>query len=261
LEQGRFSFTEPSAANPWLLLESDTQDGAIPAIADANSLTYVLHKKVGEELVLPDGVRLRFVAALRDSVFQSELIISEARFLKAFPRQEGFRVFLIDAPEGKHDEVAADVENALSDQGIDVIPTAEKLAGFHRVENTYLSTFQMLGGLGLLLGTAGLAAILFRNVLERRRELALLASVGYRRSTLLRLVLAENLLLLFAGLAAGIAAAALAISPVIASRGFAASLVSMAGMLLLVAAAGVIATIVAAVAAMRQPLVSSLRAG
>ena len=39
------------------------------------------------------------------------------------------------------------------------------------MENTYLSTFQTLGGLGLVLGTFGLAAVLLRNVLERRREL------------------------------------------------------------------------------------------
>ena len=62
------------------------------------------------------------------------------------------------------------------------MPTAERLAEFHAVENTYLSTFQTLGGLGLLVGTVGLAAVLLRNVLERRRELALLArsAIGAR---------------------------------------------------------------------------------
>ena len=45
----RFSFTESSGEkkNPWLLLDEAQPDGAIPAIADANSITYVLHKKVG----------------------------------------------------------------------------------------------------------------------------------------------------------------------------------------------------------------------
>jgi ABC-type lipoprotein release transport system permease subunit len=64
------------------------------------------------------------------------------------------------------------------------VPTEERLANFHRVENTYLSTFQMLGGLGLILGTLGMAAVLLRNVLERRRELALLRAVGLRLQTL-----------------------------------------------------------------------------
>ena len=79
--------------------------------------------------------------------------------------------------------------------------TAERLAEFHRVENTYISTFQTLGGLGLLVGTIGLAAVLLRNVLERRRELALLGAVGYRRAHVFAIVLAENVLLLVWGLA------------------------------------------------------------
>jgi len=33
------------------------------------------------------------------------------------------------------------------------------------VENTYLATFQALGGLGLLLGALGLAVVLLRSVL------------------------------------------------------------------------------------------------
>ena len=70
------------------------------------------------------------------------------------------------------------IEDALTDFGADAIGTAERLAAFHRVENTYLSTFQTLGGLGLLLGTVGLATVLLRNALERRRELALLGAVG-----------------------------------------------------------------------------------
>ena len=71
-------------------------------------------------------------------------------------------------------------------------PRANGFAGFHRVENTYLSTFQMLGGLGLLLGTLGMAAVLLRNVLERRRELALLRAVGYNAGHLALMVIAEN---------------------------------------------------------------------
>ena len=93
------------------------------------------------------------------------------------------------------------LESRLSDFGVDVASTAERLAGFHRVEYTYLSTFQMLGGLGLVLGTLGLGAILLRNVLERRRELALLRALGYTQSDFLTMVVAENVLLLVGGLA------------------------------------------------------------
>ena len=87
--------------------------------------------------------------------------------------------------------------------GADAVPTAQRLAEFHAVENTYLSTFQTLGGLGLLVGTVGLAAVLLRNVLERRKELALLRAVGYGRSHLFAIILSENAVLLGWGLAAG----------------------------------------------------------
>ena len=109
---------------------------------------------------------------------------------------------------GKFTEV---MEESLGDVGFDVSPTEDKLARFHAVENTYLSTFQMLGMLGLLLGTVGLAVVLLRNVLERRRELALLKAVGYTRKQLGFVVLAENGLLLIAGLGIGVAAAVLAV--------------------------------------------------
>ncbi len=256
LASNRFSFA--GRRQSWADLEKDQPDGAIPAMADANSLAYVLHRKVGEELTV-GGARLRVVGALRDSVFQSELVISERHFLKAFPAWQGYRVFLIDAPPASVAKVAADLENALADHGMDVVSTQEKLAGFHRVENTYLSTFQTLGALGLLLGTVGLAAIVFRNVLERRRELALLTAAGYGREALSRLVLKENLLTLGAGLGAGVAAAALAIAPVLASRGAHFSALGLGGMLLAVLVTGVAAAWIATRLALRLPLLSGLR--
>ena len=105
------------------------------------------------------------------------------------------------------------VEKELETFGVDAVTTAERLDAFHRVENTYLSTFQALGGLGLLLGTIGLAAVMFRNVLERRRELALLRAVGYNARNVTQMILAEAVLLLGAGLAAGALCAAIAIAP------------------------------------------------
>ena len=74
----------------------------MPVIADANSMNYVLHLKLGEDLILPSGkdgqpVRLRLVAALADSIFQSELVMAEKNFLRHFA-DEGYRFFLIETP-------------------------------------------------------------------------------------------------------------------------------------------------------------------
>ncbi|HLA83376.1 MAG TPA: ABC transporter permease, partial [Thermoguttaceae bacterium] len=52
-----------------------------------------------------------------------------------------------------------------------------------------------------MLGTLGLAVVQLRNVVERRRELAVLRAVGLRSRQIAWLVLAENGFLLIAGLA------------------------------------------------------------
>jgi ABC-type lipoprotein release transport system permease subunit len=244
--------------NPWMLLESRLPGGAVPAIADANSMTYSLHRKLGEEFEL-GGVRYRIVAALQDSVFQGELLVSEENFLRLFPDSAGYRFFLLSTPPGKADEVARTLTAALSDYGFVVQPTAARLASFHKVENTYLSTFRALGGLGLLLGTVGLAAVLLRNVLERRRELALLRAVGYRPRHLFTMVLAENVFLLLMGLATGAVCAALATAPAVSARGGHVPLASLAVLLALVSATGIVSSAVATAAALSSPLLDALK--
>ncbi len=269
LSQSRFRFQatlsgsrEPE--NPWQLLHQELPDGVIPVIADANSMQYVLHRQLGEELVLnaqgEAPLRLRLVGALQDSLFQSELIMSEKHFLRAFPRIEGFRFFLMDTPPGTGEEITATLEDRLSDYGFDAVPTAVRLAAFHRVNNTYLSTFQALGGMGLLLGTFGLGVVLLRNVLERRREFALMTAVGYHSGHLARLVISENFLLLGWGLLFGIFSAVVAILPAWRSTGGHLSLTALAWLLLAVLAAGLISSLAAVRAVTRSPVAPTLRA-
>src|SRR5207244_4019758 len=121
----------------------------IPVIADANSMTYVLHKALGDELEINNDsgtpVKLKLVAALSDSLLQGELLMSERNFTRLFPNIPGQRFFLIDT--AKPGEVGAKLEERLGDYGFDVQETGTKLAEFHQVENTYLSTFQALGAL------------------------------------------------------------------------------------------------------------------
>ncbi len=260
LRSAHFTFQDAvtRGGDPWLLLEKPLPDGAIPAIADANSMTYVLHLKLGEDLVV-NGTHFRMVAALQDSLFQSELLISSGNFLRLFPDVEGYRFFLIQAPGGSVQAVTGTLEDALSDYGFDIQPAAARLAGFHRVENTYLSTFRSLGALGLVLGTVGLAAILLRNVLERRRELALLRAVGYRPLHLAMMVLGENLLLLLMGLGTGTVCALLAIAPAAAARGGQLPLASIGLLLAAVVATGTAASLAATRVALRTPLLAALR--
>jgi putative ABC transport system permease protein len=269
VREGRFAFaaslaaTDAERANPWLLLDRLPEDGTVPAIADANSLQYVLHHRLGDVMEIDRGtgapLRLRFVATLRDSLFQGEILVAERPFLAAFPEDPGYRFFLLDAPAARAAEVAGALESSLERLGLDLASAPERIDRFHRVENAYLSTFQTLGALGLLLGTAGLAAVLLRNALERRRELALLRAVGYGRPALTRLVLAEHGLLLAAGLGIGVVSALVAIAPAALERGARLPVVPIAVLTAAIAAVGLAASLVAARLLHRAPLLPALK--
>jgi ABC-type antimicrobial peptide transport system permease subunit len=289
IESNRFTFqdslaiTDAEKANPWLLLNKSSRKvnveglanenpkskienpkSAIPVIVDANSLTYVLHLKLGDDFLLEqngkEALRLRIVAALSDSLFQGEFIMSEKNFLNAFKDEGGYGFFLLDVKPENQQAVTAGLEEKLTDYGFDVRSTSEKLASFHRVENTYISTFQTLGALGLLLGTLGLATVLLRNVLERRRELALLKAIGYNSRHFALMVIAENALLLVCGLVIGTACALLAIAPAFLARGGHLPTVSLVLLLFAVLITGLTASVFATRAALRLPLLASLRA-
>jgi putative ABC transport system permease protein len=265
----RFAFQDSLAStpekknNPWLLLESKPQDGAIPAIGDANTIQYILHLSLGQEFEVRRSngtpVRMRLVGALRDSILQGELVISEANFVGVFPEQEGYRFFLLDVPQGSAESLIQPLDEHLANWGFSTESTRERLAAYHKVENTYLSTFQSLGALGLILGTAGLAAVLLRNVLERRRELALLRAVGYRRQTLAVIIVAENIVLLILGLAGGTICALLSIIPALHARGGSFPLAMVSLILAGVLFVGVMSSVLAVIAALRSPLLEALK--
>jgi ABC-type antimicrobial peptide transport system permease subunit len=101
--------------------------------------------------------------------------------------------------------------------------------------------------------------VLLRNVLERRKELALLRAVGYRPRHLAAMVLAENAFLLIMGLATGALCATVAVAPAVAARGGHVPLLSLAALLAAVLAAGLIASVAATALALRSPLLEALR--
>jgi ABC-type lipoprotein release transport system permease subunit len=263
----RFSFASAgvaaAGASPWSLLNQELEDGTVPAMADQTTLTYVFHLRVGDTFQFaPDGrspVTFRIVAALADSVLQSELIIGEQHFVRLFPQHEGYRVWLIETPEPRAAAVGAVLEDRLADSGVDVVDTRERIAAYHRVENTYLATFQALGALGLLLGTLGVGAVLARNVLERQREWGLLRAVGYEASHLSVMVVAESAALVAGGVLLGAFAAGLAIAPAIAERGRALPLAELGGVLAAVVAAGLLSSLLALAVATRVPVVSAIK--
>ncbi|MBM4060678.1 MAG: FtsX-like permease family protein [Planctomycetes bacterium] len=214
--RGAFAFRDVlvAADSPWRALAATDPEGAIPAIGDAASVQWSLHARLGGLVPCADEqgrpFSLRIVGTLADSMLQGSLLIDERRFLERFPSTAGYRMFLVDAPPAAAPAAAARLTHDLADVGLELVPATDVLAAFDAVQNTWLRAFQLLGGLGLVLGCAGLGTVLLRNVAERRGELALLAALGLRRRTVRGLLAREHVFLLLAGTGAGTAAALLA---------------------------------------------------
>jgi ABC-type antimicrobial peptide transport system permease subunit len=233
-------------------------------LADEHTATWVLHKTVGDEWTITDErgqeVTLKLVGLLHGSIFQSELLIGEGDFRRLFPSRSGYQFFLIDTKASQEVATRRALEAVFGERyGLSVSRTADRLASFHAVENTYLSTFQLLGGLGLLLGTLGLSIVLLRNVWERRGELALLRALGYSKPALGWLVLAENGFLVLLGLGIGVAAALLAVAPHLLERLGSVPWLGIIGLIVLVLGVGLLSGGLAVLMTLRTPLLPALR--
>ena len=228
---GSLADTEAEKQNPWQLLKSDvvhqgTLEDPIPVVLDKNTANYSLKiyllgtvKRVDYDS--GESIHYRVVGFLANTILQGSLVMSERDFERAFPTSAGYQYFLIrDAAKqgvagpanqaGEFESLpthVASLEDRFGDEGFDARSAPKLLTNFMAVQNTYLSTFQTLGALGLLLGTFGLAAVQIRGVLERKKELGLMRAVGFSRGRLAQMVLLENAWLLMMGMGVGIAAA------------------------------------------------------
>jgi ABC-type antimicrobial peptide transport system permease subunit len=280
--------------NPWEFLNSELGvDKAgkpiVPVVIDASTAAYSLHLSgVGSQLQIRDGfdqpVTLEVVGLLKNSVLQGNLLISEQNFLRLYPETGGYRFFFLQhvaqSTAGPPREADAQrrgspattgpisndsrgisqlLESTLAEDGFDAVDARQQLDQFLAVQNTYLSTFQSLGALGLLLGTIGLAVVQLRSVLERRGELALMRASGFRRGRLLRMVMLENILLLLGGLALGCIAAAVALVPQWLPREASVPWSVLALLLTIIAVVGLTAGWLASRSVLQAPILPALR--
>ncbi len=212
----------------WALLDTELPDGAIPAlVGDANTAMWTLKKSTGVDggdvLIYKDEagnevpVKLVGQLPMRLSVFQGSLLISQKAFTQMFPSEDGFRLFLIDAPEEKRSDVIATLSRKFDRFGLNTIPAVDRVLEFYAVESTYLAMFLVLGGLGLAIGSIGMAVVVLRNLFERRGELAMLQALGFERAPVFRALFAEYGTLMVSGLAIGGIAAIVSMIPAILS--------------------------------------------
>ena len=272
MTRGGFTFSQTlpidgAKENPWPAVlhsgESTDPNAPIPAICDEQSMMWALGLGLGDTLDIQDERghthKLKLVGALANSILQGSILIAEDEFLKLYPSESGYQYFLIDAPKEEAENVAKILADALQDSGFEAQSAVSRLAEFNAVQNTYLTTFQALGALGLLLGSLGLGIVVLRNLLERRAEMAMLRAIGFSRIALGKMILAEHVWLMLLGLFAGIFAALAAIAPTLQSPADLLKWRTMNWMLLGILASGLGSMLLAAWSALRAPLLDSLK--
>lgn len=231
----------PSVDSGWSILAAPTASGALPAFVDETTLLWALKRKVGDTLSYTDEAgrpfSIQIMGTLPDSIFQGYVLIDENLFLEKFPSHAGYSIFLADirssAPSAA--DLAAlrtRLETSARDVGGRVELTRDVLAAYHQIENTYIAIFNVLGSLGVLLGSLGLAIVIARNLRERRGEFAVLTAIGIPRPVLTQMVFAEFSRLVLWGIVIGTLASVVAILPGITALPPAATLLLVATLLL-----------------------------
>jgi len=249
--------------HPWISLDCNMGKNVYPAFADQTVIKYGLKKSLGDTLFYKnetgDTIKLVIIGGLDNSIFQGNLLISDKVFGKQFPSSGGSKIILIDAPKEKEEPVAEIIRNSFADYGIEITQASSRLAEFNSVENTYLSVFMALGGLGIIIGTLGMGIILYRNMLERQHELGVLLALGFKKSEIFRLVVTENIFLLTAGIICGLVSSIIGILPSILSPAFSVNVMFLVAIIVSVFIIGGLWIVFLVRSSMKVSLISLLR--
>lgn len=249
--------------HPWLSLNKTYAKNIIPAIADQTVLTWGLKKSVGDTLTYlnekGEKLKLALVGGLSSSVFQGNILISDSLFLEHFPSEGGSDYMLINGSQAKQDAIAEVLRFNLTDYGIELTPAIQRLREFYSVTNTYLSVFMLLGGLGVVIATIGLGIVLLRNILERKKEFAILLALGFKKQQIFLATFLENIFLLLTGLAIGIISAFIGILPSILSPAFNMPWGFMLSIIAAIVASGILCIYFPARSSMAGNIVEELR--
>lgn len=225
IERNSFSFASVlrslKLANPWNSVNLPTDNNTIYGIADQTVLQWGLKMKVGDTLTLrsENGKPLKIIiaAGLKSSIFQGNIIIGFENFNKFFPTISGSQILLADGNPQMIDLYRETMNDRFSNHGIHTEETGTRMASFFKVTNTYLTVFSILGGIGLIMGVAGIGFVLIRNYNQRKRDFAFLLASGFNIDNIRKLISGEQIRILISGIAAGASAAFMATLPSLGS--------------------------------------------
>jgi putative ABC transport system permease protein len=186
----------------------------VPVAVDEEALLWSMMKQVGDTLNYhaTDGRQVRAVIAgsYPTGIFHGNAVMPLSAFRQLWPDETGSRILLFSLQSPSQGPVRGSsatppIAQALSDYGVTIIPTSERLRQFFEVTDTYLSIFLSLGGLGLLLGLVSLLIVIRKNLAARRSEIQLYHTLGFPSEAVAGMLRREQLVVPLLAVVAGMA--------------------------------------------------------
>ncbi|MDR0333007.1 MAG: ABC transporter permease, partial [Dysgonamonadaceae bacterium] len=172
-------------------------DTVYPALVDATVLQWSLGKSVGDTLFYEVGngqiAAIQIIGTLVNSIFQGNILIDRNHFSEIWSDISGSEVFLIKVQDDEIERTKNLLSRALSEYGVRISTTNERLRQFNIVTDTYLTIFLTLGSLGLLLGIISFVIVVRKNLTMRRKEIDLYRTLGFTDTKIEQSLYRENL--------------------------------------------------------------------
>jgi ABC-type lipoprotein release transport system permease subunit len=182
-----------------------------------------LKKEVGDSLRMTGGTfRIVGIFETGDAFEEGGAVIplDEAQTLLLQPRRVGLYYIRLREPEDEA-RLRTRVDRHFTDVALS---TTSEFADRQQVIE-YMEYFAWgIAAIAILIGGLVMTNTLFMSVFERTREIGLLRAVGWRRGQVMRLILAESLVLSFLGGLLGIGLGVLMVTGLRSSAGFFGSL-------------------------------------
>ena len=188
--------------------------------ADEETLYWSLKYIGGKgDLPLKDGRKYSFDSAttMLDSIFGSEVLISEKDFKQMYPSITMPSIYMVSIPDN-NDAIIQLLRAKLGPLGATVRNCSEILKSYHNVQNGYIEIFVNLSIIGFLLGIFAHQAIIFRTVWEMRREIAILNAIGLSKSEINNIFLRFIIVITMVGATIGITSSLITVIPAISTN-------------------------------------------
>lgn len=198
------------------LLSSNNIQGVnnYPVLIDQEALIWSLMKSVGDTLHYSSSngepINLIIAGTYPTGIFHGSALMNKNIFRKIWKEESGSKIFLVRT--NKEEETKNLLEIALSQYGVSICTTTERIEQFFSVTDTYLAIFLTLGGLGMIIGIFCLIIVIRKNLVSRRLNIDTMRCLGFDKETIRQQLYKENIIVPITAIAAGAIGSIISIS-------------------------------------------------